>query len=205
MRSYLKHVRKLFLPTLMVFAISGSYGADEINGRLDSEFISAELRRSLTDPDSKVQVKVAAPRDYVFSFLTGRLDEYADGAVALEFDHAESATSKRLDQGSLRITTMDNRETLVQRFLLLNAPSEFAYFTDMERSTLSAPLKYSVTRYSLITLDRETTELSVAVTYEASSRLFTFLVNRAFNSALRRDFERAAEIIAEKYYKERLD
>ncbi|HCL72021.1 MAG TPA: hypothetical protein DIC58_04240, partial [Gammaproteobacteria bacterium] len=86
--------------------------------------------------------------------------------------------------------------------LLLTAPTEFAYYTNMELSTLSVPLDYSITRYSLTETNYENTELSVTVSYQASSKLFAFIVRRAFNSALRRDFERAANIIAEKYKNE---
>jgi hypothetical protein len=35
----------------------------------------------------------------------------------------------------------------------------------------------------------------VAIVYKSSTRLLAFFVRRAFNSALKRDFERAAEVI----------
>ena len=188
----------ILLTALMIVAFSINCDADAAE-ELNAEFLAGELQRTLSDPDSTVSIRIAAPRDYVFRFLTTRLDEYAEDAVALEFDHAQSAAPDGLDRGSLRITTMENRQTLVQRFLLVDAPTEFAYHTDMERSTLSAPLRYSITRYRLAAIDSETTELSVAVTYRASSRLLAFFVKRAFNSALQRDFERAADIIARNY------
>jgi len=195
-------MKNVSLLLLLLIVIPGTHGAETNASELGRDFIAAELQRTRSDPDSSVSVNIAAPRDYIFNFLTTRLDEYADGAAALQFDHAGSDSMGRLGWGSLRITNMDNEETLAQRFLLFTSPAEFAYHTDMELSTLSAPLKYSVTRYSLTEIDNENTELSVTVTYQASSRLFAFIVRRAFNSALKRDFERASNIISEKYKQE---
>ena len=195
-------MRSVYLALLLLMVIPGTHGAESGITGLGSDFIAAELQRTRSDPDSTVSVSIAAPRDYVFDFLTTRLDEYADGAAALRFDHADSAITGRLSRGSLRIATMDSGETLAQRFLLFTAPAEFAYHTNMELSTLSVPLKYSITRYLLSEINNENTELSVTVSYQASNRLFAFIVRRAFNSALRRDFERAANIIAEKYKNE---
>lgn len=195
-------LRKFYFVVFLLIVTPDIHGAENGVPGLDNDFIAAELERTRSDPDSAINISIAAPRDYVFDFLTTRLDEYADGAAALQFDHAGSARMNRLDRGSLRITTMDNGETLVQRFLLIADPTEFAYYSDMERSTLSAPLKYSITRYTLTEIDNANTDLSVTVSYEASSRLFAFIVRRAFNSALRRDFERAAIIISEKHKEE---
>lgn len=195
-------MRNVSLLLLLLVVIPGTHGAETTASELSRDFIAAELQRTRSDPDSRVSVNIAAPRDYVFDFLTTRMDEYVEGAAALQFDHAGSVSMGRLDRGSLRITTMDNEKTLAQRFLLFTSPAEFAYHTDMELSTLSAPLKYSVTRYSLTEIDNENTELSVTVTYQASSRLFAFIVRRAFNSALMRDFERAASIISQIYRQE---
>jgi hypothetical protein len=195
-------MRSVYLVILLLMLIPDTHGAENGTPGHGSDLIAAELQRTRSDPDSTVSVSIAAPRDYVFDFLSTRLDEYADGAAALRFDHAGSASTGRLGRGSLRITTMDNGETLAQRFLLFTAPTEFAYYTNMELSTLSVPLDYSITRYSLTETNYENTELSVTVSYQASSKLFAFIVRRAFNSALRRDFERAANIIAEKYKNE---
>jgi hypothetical protein len=164
--------------------------------------IIQELERAQTEPDSATEVVIDAPIDYVFNFLTTRLHDYVADATAVEFDHSGSPRSEQLGKGSIRTATMQNGELLVQRFLLMDPPREFAYHTDMQRSTLEAPLQYSVGRYRLTELNERQTRLNVAVTYRATSRLFGFIVRRAFSSALRRDFERAAGIISSAYVEE---
>ena len=169
---------------------------------LPEELITQELERAQTEPDSSSEVVIDAPADYVFTFLTTRLHDYVADASALEFDHSGSNRSEQLGEGSFRTATMQNGELLVQRFLLMDPPREFAYHTDMQRSTLDAPLQYSVGRYRLTELNKWQTRLNVAVTYRATSRLFGFIVRRAFSSALRRDFDRAAGIISNAYIEE---
>jgi hypothetical protein len=164
--------------------------------------IIQELERAQTEPDSATEVVIDAPIDYVFNFLTTRLHDYVADATAVEFDHSGSPRSEQLGKGSIRTATMQNGELLVQRFLLMDPPREFAYHTDMQHSTLEAPLQYSVGRYRLTELNERQTRLNVAVTYRATSRLFGFIVRRAFSSALRRDFERAAGIISSAYVEE---
>jgi hypothetical protein len=164
--------------------------------------IIQELERAQTEPDSATEVMIDAPIDYVFTFLTTRLHDYVADATAVEFDHSGSPRSEQLGKGSIRTATMQNGELLVQRFLLMDPPREFAYHTDMQRSTLEAPLQYSVGRYRLTELNERQTRLNVAVTYRPTSRLFGFIVRRAFSSALRRDFERAAGIISSAYVEE---
>ena len=164
--------------------------------------IIQELERAQTEPDSATEVVIDAPIDYVFTFLTTRLHDYVADATTVEFDHAGSPRSDQLGKGSIRTATMQNGELLVQRFLLMDPPREFAYHTDMQRSTLEAPLQYSVGSYRLTELNERQTRLNVAVTYRATSRLFGFIVRRAFSSALRRDFERAAGIISSAYVEE---
>jgi hypothetical protein len=164
--------------------------------------IIQELERAQTEPDSATEVMIDAPIGYVFTFLTTRLHDYVADATAVEFDHSGSPRSEQLGKGSIRTATMQNGELLVQRFLLMDPPREFAYHTDMQRSTLEAPLQYSVGRYRLTELNERQTRLNVAVTYRATSRLFGFIVRRAFSSALRRDFERAAGIISSAYVEE---
>jgi len=164
--------------------------------------IIQELERAQTEPDSATEVVIDAPIDYVFTFLTTRLHDYVADATAVEFDHSGSPRSEQLGKGSIRTATMQNGELLVQRFLLMDPPREFAYHTDMQRSTLEAPLQYSVGRYRLTELNERQTRLHVAVTYRPTSRLFGFIVRRAFSSALRRDFERAAGIISSAYIEE---
>lgn len=169
---------------------------------IPDSLIIQELERAQTEPDSATEVMVDAPIDYVFTFLTTRLHDYVADATAVEFDHSGSPRSEQLGKGSIRTATMQNGELLVQRFLLMDPPREFAYHTDMQRSTLEAPLQYSVGRYRLTELNERQTRLNVAVTYRATSRLFGFIVRRAFSSALRRDFERAAGIISSAYVEE---
>lgn len=169
---------------------------------IPDSLIIQELERAQTEPDSATEVMIDAPIDYVFTFLTTRLHDYVADATAVEFDHSGSPRSEQLGKGSIRTATMQNGELLVQRFLLMDPPREFAYHTDMQRSTLEAPLQYSVGRYRLTELNERQTRLNVAVTYRATSRLFGFIVRRAFSSALRRDFERAAGIISSAYVEE---
>ena len=169
---------------------------------IPDSLIIQELERAQTEPDSATEVMIDAPIDYVFTFLTTRLHDYVADATAVEFDHSGSPRSEQLGKGSIRTATMQNGDLLVQRFLLMDPPREFAYHTDMQRSTLEAPLQYSVGRYRLTELNERQTRLNVAVTYRATSRLFGFIVRRAFSSALRRDFERAAGIISSAYIEE---
>ena len=169
---------------------------------IPDSLIIQELERAQTEPDSATEVMIDAPIDYVFTFLTTRLHDYVADATAVEFDHSGSPRSEQLGKGSIRTATMQNGDLLVQRFLLMDPPREFAYHTDMQRSTLEAPLQYSVGRYRLTELNERQTRLNVAVTYRATSRLFGFIVRRAFSSALRRDFERAAGIISSAYVEE---
>lgn len=169
---------------------------------IPDSLIIQELERAQTEPDSATEVMIDAPIDYVFTFLTTRLHDYVADATAVEFDHSGSPRSEQLGKGSIRTATMQNGELLVQRFLLMDPPREFAYHTDMQRSTLEAPLQYSVGSYRLTELNERQTRLNVAVTYRATSRLFGFIVRRTFSSALRRDFERAAGIISSAYVEE---
>lgn len=169
---------------------------------LSEGLIIQELERAQTEPDSAIEVVIDAPADYVFTFLTTRLHDYVADASTLEFDHSGSTRSDQLGAGSIRTAIMQNGELLVQRFLLMDSPREFAYHTDMQRSTLEAPLQYSVGRYRLTELNKRQTRLNVSVTYRATSRLFGFIVRRAFSSALRRDFDRAAGIISNAYIEE---
>ena len=189
---------RFFCATLAVMLASPVWSQPVPEG-----LIFQELDRTQTKPDSTAQVVIDAPIDYVFAFLTPRLHEYVEGASALGFDHSGAARPDKLSTGTLRIATMNSGDFLVQRFLVIDKPKEFAYYTDMDRSTLEAPLKYSVSRYRLTELNDGRTMLNVAVTYRATSRLFAFIVRRAFSSALKRDFERAAGIIGSAYIAEK--
>ena len=94
---------------------------------------------------------------------------------------------------------MEDNDFLIQRFLQFDPPFSYAYLTDMEESTLQAPLNYSLARYEFSEPDEGKTLVHVSVVYEPSSRLLAFFVRRVFNSALRKDFQRAREIIESNY------
>ena len=166
---------------------------------LTESFIQDELARAQTDPDSEISLTINAPRDFVFAFLTRRVHEYVSDARGVEFDHGNAAQVGRLAAGSQRRILMANDEFLLQRFLVVEPPRSFAYFVDMERSTLSAPLAYSISRYQLTETAPETTQLEIAVVYQSSTRLLAFFVRRGFNNALERDFAAAADIIEADY------
>lgn len=183
-----------FLAVSVILMTQSSLTAAET----DESFIARELERTHSDPDTVVTIAINAPVEFVFDLLLYRLEDYVTDAVNVAFDHADSASPAALDSGSERITTMENGEILVQRFLQFQPPQGFAYFTDMEQSTVAAPLRYSLARYEL-TDNGEGTVLRVAVVYQSSSRLLAFFVRRAFNSALQRDFEKAAAVIEAEY------
>lgn len=162
---------------------------------LNEGFIAQELQRAQSEPDSVATVAITAPLEFVFDYLANRPDDYTADATDVVFDHADSETPGELGRGSIRTIFMDNGESLYQRFLILDRPRTYAYLTDMERSTVSLPLEYSIARYEFVEESDGTTLLRVALVYEPSSRLLAFFVRRAFRSALQRDFERAAERI----------
>ena len=166
---------------------------------LEEEFIQQELARTQFDPDHTVTFEVNAPSDFVFEFLIRRIADYANDAVSVKFDHNNSLTQDRLDTGSIRITTMENTEQLVQRILLFEPPFSYAYYTDIKASTIEVPLDYSLARYNLVELDNNRTRLQISVVYKSSSRLLSYFVRRAFNSALESDFELAMHKIEQEY------
>ena len=163
--------------------------------RLSDVFTAQELQRTRSAPDSVTSVTITAPINFVFEFLVRRPNDYTVDAVNVAFDHSGSVSAGVLDRGSVRTISMSNGEILVQRFLIVDRPGEYAYLTDMEKSSVSAPLNYSIARYELSEEAEGITELRVSLVYEPSSRLLAFFVRRAFRSALQRDFERAAELI----------
>ena len=166
---------------------------------LSEDFIASELQRAETDSDSVVIIPIAAPMDFVFDFLTRQLNQYVTNAISVNFDHTLGVSSNILSVGSHRIIIMENGDKLVQRFLQYQRPFGFAYLTDMEKSTVEVPLNYSISKYELTDVGDSRTILKVAIVYKSSSRLLAFFVRRAFNSALQRDFERAAEVIKVAY------
>ena len=166
---------------------------------LEEEFIQQELARTQLNPDHTVTFEINAPSEFVFQFLIRRVADYAKDAVAVEFDHNNSLTLDRLDRGSIRITTMENADQLIQRILLFKRPFSYAYYTDMNASTIEAPLDYSLSRYNLTELDSNRTRVQISVVYKSSSRLLSYFVRRSFNSALEDDFELAVHKIEEEY------
>ena len=166
---------------------------------IDSKIIEQELSRVEVDPDESIEISINAPLRYVFDFLSKRLNEYVEGASAVEFNHSDSEVKGELNIGSIRKLKMENNDFLVQRFLQFKPPYRYAYFTDMEKSTLEAPLNYSLALYEFTESSKEETLVRISVVYESSSRLLAFFVRRAFNSSLRKDFNRAAKTIELNY------
>lgn len=160
--------------------------------------MAQELQRAETDPDQQVQFVTQAPPDYVFNFLLRRVPEYSSDASSLRFADPGRAPGV----GSERIIVMADGKQLSQRILRYEPVSEYAYFTDMQRSSVEVPLLYSLGHYRFRETESGGTEVRVSVVYQPSSRLFAFLVRSAFNRALKRDLQRAATLIDQTYQAE---
>lgn len=169
-----------------------------IAATLSEQEITQELQRAESDPDQRVHFKTLAPPDYVFNFLLRRVPEYSTDASALRF--ADPASD--VGVGSERITVMAGGDLLSQRILRYEPVTEYAYFTDIQRSSVDIPLRYSIGHYRFQETENGGTEVWVSVVFEPSSRLFAFLVRSAFNRALKRDFQRAATLIDQIYQAE---
>jgi hypothetical protein len=179
------------------------WGASVVNAQVSygDEFIQKELERVVSDPENCVTISVDAPVNYVYRFLLERLDLYAKDAETVTFN-ASGEDSIQASVGTERTTTMKKGGTLVQRFLIVEPPMTYAYFTDISKSTLSIPLKYSVAKYEFAEVGVKKTTVKISVVYEPSSRLTGFIVRRLFNSAFERDFNNAAKIMSERYLKD---
>jgi hypothetical protein len=179
------------------------WGASVVNAQVSygDEFIQKELERVVSDPENCVTISVDAPVNYVYRFLMERLDLYAKDAETVTFN-ASGEDSIQASVGTERTTTMKKGGTLVQRFLIVEPPMTYAYFTDISKSTLSIPLKYSVAKYEFAEVGVKKTTVKISVVYEPSSRLTGFIVRRLFNSAFERDFNNAAKIMSERYLKD---
>tara|TARA_B110000208_G_scaffold98115_1_gene122622 strand:- start:7147 stop:7749 length:603 start_codon:yes stop_codon:yes gene_type:complete len=179
------------------------WGASVANAQASygDEFIQTELERVVSDPENSVTISVDAPVNYVYRFLMERLDLYAKDAVTVTFN-ASGEGSIQASVGTERTTTMKKGGTLVQRFLIVEPPTTYAYFTDISKSTLSVPLKYSLTKYEFAEVGVTKTTVKISVVYEPSSRLTGFIVRRLFNSAFERDFNNAAKIMSNHYLKD---
>jgi len=179
------------------------WGASVVNAQVSygDEFIQKELERVVSDPENCVTISVDAPVNYVYRFLMERLDLYAKDAETVTFN-ASGEDSIQASVGTERTTTMKKGGTLVQRFLIVEPPMTYAYFTDISKSTLSIPLKYSVAKYEFAEVGVKKTTVKISVVYEPSSRLTGFIVRRLFNSAFERDFNNAAKIMSNRYLKD---
>lgn len=167
--------------------------------QFSDSFIEQELSRVKTDPDNTVTIFVDAPIEYVYEFLLERLDLYTEDAATVSFDHSSATRENAFSIGSQRTTKMKNGGTLLQRFIVADQFSSYAYFTDISKSTLSVPLKYSLGYYEFQEISEARTKVTVAVVYQPSSRLLGFIVRRAFNAAFSRDFNHAAILMNELY------
>jgi len=185
--------------SIVLFTLFVSINKTSSGAEYDSNFVSSELQRTQSDPDHSVSFEISAPIEFVFDYLSERVYEYADNAVAVEFNHGTSLSRNEIDVGSERITLMEGNDTLVQRFLIYHPPIQYAYFTDMNASTIEVPLSYSLSRYTLEPINDSETRLDISVVYKSSSRLMAFFVNRAFKSALENDFENAVRKIEAEY------
>lgn len=188
----------LRLTMLMVAACLAVMSTAIAQTSYDDTFIQKELERVVSDPENSVTIQVDAPVEYVFKFLMERLDLYTEDAQTVNFDSAADL-NPRARVGTERTTVMKNGDTLVQRFLQMEPTSTYAYFTDISKSTLSVPLKYSLAKYQFREIATEKTEVTISVVYEPSSRLTAFIVRRLFNSAFEKDFKGAAEIMSQRY------
>ncbi|HAG72462.1 MAG TPA: hypothetical protein DCL66_09710 [Gammaproteobacteria bacterium] len=179
------------------------WGASVVNAQssYSDEFIQTELKRVVSDPENFVTISVDAPVNYVYRFLMERLDIYTKDAETVTFNTRDEGNIQA-SVGTERTTTMKKGGTLVQRFLIVEPPTTYAYFTDISKSTLSVPLKYSLAKYEFVEVGVKKTTVKISVVYEPSSRLTGFIVRRLFNSAFKRDFNNAAKIMNERYLKD---
>ena len=161
----------------------------------NAAFAAAEIQRALSDPDTRVSLNVIASQQQVFDALLKQVDKYSEDAVQVTFDNTASENPNALGVGSVRRTEMKNGDLLFQRIILFNEPSSFAYFTDMNLSTVNVPLSYTVGHYAVEQLNSSTVEATVSVAYQPSSRLSGFVVRRLFNRAVRQDFAKAEQFL----------
>ncbi|GJM11675.1 MAG: hypothetical protein DHS20C12_00780 [Pseudohongiella sp.] len=155
------------------------------------QLIDAELARARQDPDNSTTLNVFQPIELVFDALLARLAEYSEDIESIEFDNNGSDGALTLGVGSERITTMEDGKRLIQRIVVFDPPNTFAYFTDMAKSTVSAPIDYSIGYYSFSEQQDGSVEARVSMTYKPSSRLTSFLVRLGFSRALSSDFRKA--------------
>lgn len=183
------------LKPLFVILISISSGQLTAANKFDSQLITAEITRAITNPDNNVEIIVTQPIGLVFDALLTRLAEYSENISAISFDNTNSENAKKIGVGSERITTMDDGKRLVQRIIIFDPPNIFAYFTDIAKSTVNIPIDYSIGYYQFSEQQGGGVNAEVSVAYKPSSRLTAFLVRLGFNRALSRDFQKAEDYL----------
>lgn len=161
----------------------------------DSQLIGEELERAKRKPDNSTKLEVSLSIELVFDALLTRLAEYSDDVVSIDFDHSSSERIGTLDIGSERITTMADGKRLVQRIIIFEPPTTFAYFTDITKSTVNVPIDYSIGYYEFSEQLDGRVSAEVSVAYKPSSRLTAFLVRLGFSRALSRDFQKAEDYL----------
>jgi hypothetical protein len=161
----------------------------------DADFAAMEMQRAINEPDTQVSLTVNSSMQRVFDALLKQVDKYSEDAISVTFDHSFSENSNSLGVGSIRRTEMENGDLLFQRIIHFDAPSSFAYFTDMTLSTVNVPLDYTVGYYSLKQSSSSAVQATVSVAYQPSSRLTGFVVSRLFNRAVRQDFAKAEQYL----------
>jgi len=189
-------VRTFIISTALLSYLSLScpqqvYGAEIY----DEQFIAAQLERARTDPDHRISIEVNQPIEVVFDVLLNRLADYSDDVASIRFTDADPAMQSSPGIGTERITTLENGKQLIQRLLVFDAPHRFAYFTDMNKSTASVPIRYSIGHYQLDDLGNGKTRAQISVAYAPSSRLTAPFVRLAFQRALERDFANAERFL----------
>ena len=103
---------------------------------IERVFIEEELTRVKSNPDQSIEISINAPLQFVFDFLSTRLNEYIADARSLEFNHTSSESSGKLGKGSIRKLTMENNDFLIQQFLQFDPQFSYAYLTNMEELSL---------------------------------------------------------------------
>lgn len=180
-----------FCGSVLLACMAPAYGAEDFS----EQFIATQLQRAQNDPDHLVSIEVNQPVDVVFDVLLNRLADYSDDVASISFVNADAADQSRPGVGSERITTLENGNKLIQRLLLFDAPYRFAYFTDMNKSTASVPIQYSIGHYALEDLGNGKTRAQISVAYAPSSRLLSLIVRAGFSRALQRDFANAEKFL----------
>lgn len=185
-------IEQLTGTAILFFSLSAAAMAAE---ELTPELLESELARAIQDPDSEVEVRIAAPRAFAMQFILERLSDYSEDVTSIEFDHGAEG---ELAPGSERLVDLEDGSLLVQRFMLVEE-NRFGYLTDMERSTTDIPIDYSIAYYEFTEIGDNETRLRVTAVFRPSTRLISLFVRRAFDSSLETEMTAAAELIADEY------